>query len=154
MKVLMGRQEWCQLPELGFDRIRGKVDTGANTSALHAENIRCVQIDGVDYVQFHVESCPGEHGTQLLCQMPLQSRRLIKSSNGIEEIRCVISTEIQIGTIKKRIDITLTDRKKMRFNLLLGRKALEDNFIIDPSVKYILRKKRKKNENDSISYQS
>ena len=144
MKTLMGRQEWCQLPQLGFDRIRGKVDTGAKTSALHAENIRCIQKDGMDYVQFHVESCPGEHGTQVLCEMPLQSKRLIKSSNGIEEIRCVITTEVKIGPVKKEIDITLTDRKKMRFNLLLGRKALEDDFIIDPSAKYLLKNKKRK----------
>ena len=144
MKTLMGRQEWCQLPELGFDRIRGKVDTGANTSALHAENIKCIQKDGGDHVQFHIESCPGEHGTQILCEMPLKSKRLIKSSNGIEEIRCVIVTTIKVGAIQKEIEITLTDRKKMRFNLLLGRKALEDDFIIDPSVKYLLKRKKKK----------
>jgi ribosomal protein S6--L-glutamate ligase len=56
MKTLIGKQEWCALPQLGLDCIRAKIDTGAKTSALHAENIKCITRDNVDYVQFTVDN--------------------------------------------------------------------------------------------------
>lgn len=137
-KILIGAREWCSIPELGFDRIHAKIDTGAKTSALHAENISLIQENGQDYVQFHVESCEGDQVTQILCKSPVTDRRLIKSSNGQAEQRYVISVDIHLGDLVKTIEITLTDRNKMRFNLLLGRTALAGDFVIDPARNHLL----------------
>lgn len=137
-KIIIGAQEWCSIPELGFDRIHAKVDTGAKTSALHAENISLITKNGQDYVQFHVESCEGDEVTQLLCETPIIGQRTIKSSNGQSEKRFVIAVLIHLGNLTKTIEVTLTNRKKMHFNLLLGREALAGDFIIDPATKHLL----------------
>jgi hypothetical protein len=41
--------------------------------------------------------------------------------------------------VRKRILLSLTDRSGMLFRMILGRKALEGDFLVDVSRKYLLR---------------
>lgn len=142
-KILIGCHEWCSLPDLGIKNIRAKIDTGAKTSALHAENIHLIKKNGVEYISFILTPFLGEIGKHQTCIRKIKDLRNIISSNGIKEQRFIIDAIINLGGIKKNIDISLTNRHLMRFNLLLGREALIPDYIIDPSKKNILTQSRR-----------
>ena len=38
-RILIGWNEYVDIPEWGIERLRAKIDTGAWSSALHVENI-------------------------------------------------------------------------------------------------------------------
>ena len=49
-KIIIGKEEWCKLPELGLPAIKARIDSGAKTSSLHAFNIHTFEEDGKKYV--------------------------------------------------------------------------------------------------------
>lgn len=57
--------------------------------------------------------------------------RTIKNSFGARESRFVIKTRIQLFGRKFKTEFTLSDRGKMTYPVLLGRRALYDRFIVD-----------------------
>jgi hypothetical protein len=61
----------------------------------------------------------------------------ITDSGGSSEVRPLIETELVVGPVTKRILLTLTNRTGMLFRLLLGRKTLEGDFIVDVARKYV-----------------
>jgi ribosomal protein S6--L-glutamate ligase len=142
-KTLIGRKEWCALPSLGIHKIRAKIDTGAKTSALHAENIQFLKNQGVDCVTFALTPFADEEDDDSFCVCPITDIRNITSSNGKKEVRYVIRADFSMGNIQKNIELTLTNRHLMRYNLLLGREALTPHFVVDPSKAYLLKKPRK-----------
>jgi hypothetical protein len=52
-------------------------------------------------------------------------------------VRPVIETLLALGPVRKRIRITLTDRAGMLFRMILGRKALEGDFVVDVARKFV-----------------
>ena len=137
-KLIIGRNEWCSLPELSLGHIRAKIDTGAATSALHAEDIRLMKRKGKAYVSFHTITFADESTQTKQCHLPMLEMREVISSNGHKEERYVVETMLEIGPVKQVIEVTLTDRNLMRYNLLLGRQALKYFAIVDPSKSYLL----------------
>jgi hypothetical protein len=57
----------------------------------------------------------------------------------MREQRPVIETSVRLGPVVKRVRITVTNRSTMLFRMILGRKALEGDFIVDVSKKYLMR---------------
>lgn len=140
----LGWLERATLPSLGVTSLQAKIDTGAKTSSLHAEELELVDVDGVHVVRFAVDT--GKSRFQ--CECPVHDERHVKSSSGHEELRIVIKTECIMNGQRWPIELTLTDRTAMRFPMLLGRRAMTGRFLVDPGRKYVgrrpLRKKKKK----------
>ncbi len=137
----MGWKEWAALPELGVPALKVKIDTGARTSALQASNIRYVTENDVPYVLFECHPIRRSKTIVVTCKAPLLERRHVKNSGGTKERRPVIKTHIQIGAYSGDIEVTLTDRKKMKMRMLVGRQALKNKCIVNPGKAFITGKK-------------
>lgn len=136
-KLRIGWKEWCALPALNIKEIKAKVDTGAATSALHAEVLSVSEFLGEKFIRFRVYPHQSDRYAPKVCKARLIANRYVMSSNGHREKRYVIRTPITVGKLSFMTDITLTDRSPLRFRMLLGRLALRKNFLIDPAKAHI-----------------
>ena len=126
MTRIIGRTEKIYFPKLNEGVILAKVDTGAFSAALH-----------VDYVK--IEDCglkvKIENNTYIFNKW---SELEVKSSNGKIQKRYGVKLKIQIGKKRYNIFVSLTNRKDMKFRLLIGRKFLHtNNFLVDVKKKNV-----------------
>jgi hypothetical protein len=135
----VGWRETVSLPKFKLKDLRAKIDTGAKTSALHADKIEILYIDGKKVVRFLFITDDGKHQWN---KSPFIEERIIKSSNGEKSLRPVVKTEIKMGKERFEIEVTLINRDLMGFKMLIGREALNGRFLINPS-KYNLLKPKK-----------
>ena len=133
----MGWREWVQLPELGIKRVKSKVDSGARSSSLHAEQIELFETRGQMGVRFLVLPLQRSRLRAVACHALLHDERYVKSSNGSRELRPVIRTAVSWGGQIWEIDITLTSRDLMGFRMLLGREAVRRRHLIDTGRSYL-----------------
>ena len=136
-KITVGWREWLALPDLGIQAIKAKIDTGARTSALHAFVLEPFEKDGALKVKFGVHPLQKRKDIEVNCVADVVDRRRVTSSGGQSEMRYVIRTTVALGEFKRSIELTLTNRKSMRFRMLLGRAALGGFCLVDPIKSYL-----------------
>lgn len=135
---VIGLREWIGLPELGIDKVRVKVDSGARTSALHASDIKTFVRDGETWVRFNIHTGTPRKPQDTPCEARLVSYKRVKSSNGQIEERHVIRTPLVLGDQCWPVDFTLTCRKSMRYRILLGCAAMLDGqLVINPGLRFV-----------------
>ena len=76
--------------------------------------------------------------TTLVVRAPVKEFIEVRDTSGRRERRPVIETTLEIGPVRRRIQITLTDRGDMRCPMLVGRTALGAGVVVDPSARYLL----------------
>ena len=135
--ITIGWREWIQLPELGLPPIKAKVDTGARTSCLHAFAVEPLEQDGRPYVRFGVHPKRRRQTPEIWCTCPVHDQRIVTDSGGHREMRYVIQTSLCAGPNHLTAELTLTNRDDMMFRMLLGRVAIAERFIVDPSRSYV-----------------
>jgi hypothetical protein len=137
-KILVGALELCDLPDLGISDLQMRVDTGAATSSLHVDNIEEYISEGKRRVRFDIH--PDIHNVDktITTTARLSGKKVVKSSSADTEKRVVIKTSIKLGGQKWKIKLTLTDRYSMNNLMLLGREAMQDRILVDPSHEFIL----------------
>lgn len=145
-KPVLGWREWMALPDLGVDEIKVKVDTGARTSALHAEDIRIVKRGSKSRVYFTIYPVQKSKKIKIEAHGELIEKRVVRSSLGLATKRPVILTDIQIGEFIWPIELTLINRDIMGFRMLLGRQAIRHRALVDPGESFLvgLRRRRRK----------
>lgn len=135
-KVLIGWREWVALPGLGISSIKAKIDTGARTSALHALDIETYHAGTQLRVRFAVKP-HHEAKERILCDTDVVDQRHVKDSGGRSEERLVIRSTIKITEKIWPMEITLTDRSQMRFEMLIGRTAMRGKVQVDPGKSFL-----------------
>lgn len=136
----VGWREWVGLPDFGIDAIRGKIDTGARTSALHAWNVELVERDGAPWLRFDIIPSSARGSRRVACLAPLVDERNIRNSGGAVERRYIIATTLRLGGAAWQIELSLANRDEMGYRLLLGRTALSRRVIVKPGSSFLLGK--------------
>lgn len=136
-KPVIGACEYVSLPELDIPRIKARVDTGARTSALHAYDIEAFRRGGERWVRFRVHTGDTDFSPSVKNEAPVVDYRRVKNTSGTSEKRFVIQTLFRLGSTEWQCELTLADRERMRFPMLLGRLAIRGRFLVDPDHVFI-----------------
>ena len=133
---VVGWREWVDLPDLAVTT-KAKVDTGARTSALHADDLEFFERGGESWVRFLVHPEQRTSRVEVRCEARVLEDRLVKSSTGSVTHRPVIETRISLGGESWPIELTLINRDEMGFRMLLGRTAIRRRFVVDVAHSYV-----------------
>ena len=134
---IIGWREHIALPKLGINGIAAKIDTGARTSALHAVDQRVIEDDDGRWVEFKVPL--NNRRTSKVVRAPLVDEREIKNTGGVPERRLIVRTRLLLGHHRWQIEVSLANREKMEFDLILGRTAIRRRgILVDPGRSFVL----------------
>lgn len=138
--LILGRREWVALPDLGLFALKAKVDTGARTSALHAEAVETFGSASAPRARFLVRPLLEEPDLAVWCEADLLGERDVTSSSGERECRCIITTTLSVGGRSWPIELGLTNREGLAHRMLLGRQAIQPGMLVDPAHSFLLPK--------------
>ena len=134
-KLTIGWREMISIPEWGITKLRAKIDTGARSSAI---DVASSEILPKGRVRFEVVLDRKKKDRKRIIEASISRRTSIRSSTGETRDRLMVLVEVKIGPILKPVEFSLVCRKNMLCRALLGRRALENDFLVDSTRKYSL----------------
>jgi hypothetical protein len=140
MKVI-GRIDKVDIPLLNLQNLDVKIDTGAHSCSIHCHDIELIE-DGKKVRFFLLDPAHKEYNEKEFI-LPVQRMTKVKSSTGHSQKRVFIKTQIVLFGKKYEAEISLANRKKMKFPMLLGSSFLRGKFLVDVSQKNLSYKAKK-----------
>lgn len=125
-KQIIGTSEHVRIYPGDFI-IDAKIDTGANTTSLGADDLQIINEDGVDFAVFLLNGVLVKHKIIKFVK--------IKQHDAPSERRPVIKLKLTLGEITQSVNVTLTNRSNFKFKMIVGVNFLYDYFIVDVSQK-------------------
>lgn len=127
-KIMIGAVEDVVIFPWGVT-LAARIDTGAATSSLDVCEFKVVG----KYVTFTLADRCGGHKIR----RPLIHMKTIHTSEGSDQ-RPIIVLDMCLGSRLIKTHVTLNDRSKMEYPVLVGRRALRGKYIVDVSRKNLL----------------
>jgi hypothetical protein len=113
-------------------RVRARVDSGAQTSSIHAEDVE-IEAGGDPRGKPIAFKVVNEQGQSQRIETQVARQILTKTSEGSER-RYAVPLTITWNNASKTVLVTLNDRSQMRHRLLLGRNWLRGDYIVDVEI--------------------
>lgn len=126
-KTIMGYIEWVLFEPEGLI-VPSRVDSGATTSSLHAEDLEEFERDGNPWVKFTITDAETDQVFHFEREV-VRFVRIIQHEIEAQR-RPVVMMEIKSAGIRQRAEFTLADRSNFQYPALLGRNILADYILI------------------------
>jgi hypothetical protein len=131
-KPVLGQTAFVTEIESGLAFL-ARVDTGAASCSIHAEEIRIVEASDDLHANVGKTVCfriTDRDGQSKWLQRPINKVKKIKNPNGTEHRYLVTLNFFCQGQVREVL-VSLNDRSTMNYSLLLGRNFLTGNFMVD-----------------------
>ena len=137
-QTIIGRFEHVNF--VGFiDDVPAKIDTGAYRSSVHAESIEEIKLkSGLVKLKFTLLGHDSSRKKKVITVRSFRKRKIV-SSSGHTQTRYEVKLRISLAGRVFTTPFTLADRSKTVFPVLIGRKALNSRYLVDPSKSAISR---------------
>ncbi len=113
-----------------------KLDTGADITAISATNIRRFTEAGLPMVRFDYSNDLGQKVTftrEVIDVMQIRA----KSGEQSEE-RPVVLMEVSLGSITETVAVSLQDRTRFKFSMILGKNFLKHGILVSSDEQFLL----------------
>lgn len=137
-QVLGWVEEGLILPEKVA--VKFKLDTGALTSSMHAEDVERFEKDGKDWIRFTVELEDINTEKQVRTRLEREMIRdvTVRGAGGVED-RPVVLMKVCLGNRTYEEQFSLNDRDDMNYPVLIGRRTLEKVGPVDSSKTFTIK---------------
>jgi hypothetical protein len=143
-KKVVGRAEGLSFPELGFESVSARIDTGAKTSAIWASQVN-KEGDQLKVVFFDEQS---DLYTGHVVTFNEFETTVVASSTGHTQARYKVRLLAKLKGKKIRAWFTLADRSSQVYPVLIGRNVLLGKFIVDVKKGKSLKEAERKRTED------
>ncbi len=110
-KIIIGLTAPIEIISNGHSKkIKAKVDTGATKSSIDSNLVKELNLG------------------------PIIKSKIVRNAHG-SIMRPIIEVELELAGRKIKTEFTVADRSHMNYKVLLGVNILENNFLVDPSMK-------------------
>jgi len=111
----------------GLDEVfAAKLDSGALTSSVHAEEQELFERDGKKWVRFIVTDPTDEKPKRSRIEAPFVRMSRVKEPGGESTERMVVRLSFRIGERRMRSEFSLNNRSNMLAPVLIGRSAIKE----------------------------
>jgi hypothetical protein len=135
--LLIGWKEYLDLPEWGLRRVRVKIDTGARTTALGVQACELRSTNTGTLARLTLALHRRRPTEQVVIETPVLRMVRVRNTSGRWETRPLIETEMRLGRCVQRVRMTVANRQRMLFPIILGRQALAGAFLVDVSQAFV-----------------
>lgn len=129
----IGEVEWVTIMPESI-RQKARIDTGATTTSIGVIKHEKYERDGKTWVKFMVRH--RETGEEVELRRQLSRVVNIKRHGAEETLRPVVKVELALGGIKALVEVSLADREKFDYPVLIGRNFLEGRAVVNVSEKF------------------
>ena len=124
----------------GNKQIPAKIDTGADSSAIWASNIKMDENGVLTFTLFN-EKSPFYTGKTI--ETTEYQVKSVRSSHGDKQIRYHVQLSLTLGKQTFKTTFSLANRSRNNFPILIGRRTLSGRYLVDVSKSTVKRPKPK-----------
>lgn len=130
-KIVIGRRDIADFPDFGLNNIEIKIDSGAYSCSIDCRSVELVEINGQKQLKvIFLNNERPEFTGNVYYYEDFKSKK-VTSSTGHSQIRYFIKGRIKLFGNEYLTYFSLSKRSGMKTPVLIGRKLLNKNFIID-----------------------